>query len=175
MRKEPKIALDFLIDKLTNSIENALTGDSFRTEISLLSGKEDLKAIKGLKGWQFDWFKELQIPSREVYKLTIVNNTSIIQGLVSLEVQENFVVMHLIENAPYNKGKHKVYLGVAGNLVAFACRLSFQRGGEGYVLFLAKSKLLEHYEVNLGAIHIGNHKMIINTKAALELTNKYFK
>lgn len=71
---------------MTNSIENALTGDSFRTEISLLSGKEDLKVIKGLNGWQFDCFKELQIPSREVYKLTIVNNTSIIQGLVSLEV-----------------------------------------------------------------------------------------
>ena len=35
MRKEPKIAFDFLINKLTNSIENALTGDSFRTEISL--------------------------------------------------------------------------------------------------------------------------------------------
>lgn len=175
MGKETKIALDFYIDKLTNSIENALTGDSFRTEVSLLSSKEDLKIIRNLKGWQFDWVKELKIPSREVYKLTIVNNTNIVQGLISLEVQENFVVMHLIENAPFNKGKNKVYLGVAGNLVAFACKLSFQRGGEGYVLFLAKSKLLKHYEMNLGAIHIGNYKMIINTKAALELTNKYFK
>jgi hypothetical protein len=87
MRKEPKIALDFFIDKLTNSIENALTGDSFHTEVSLLSRKEDLKIIKNLKGWQFDWVKELKIPSREVYKLTIVNNATIMQGLVSLEVQ----------------------------------------------------------------------------------------
>jgi len=175
MRKETKIALDFFIDKLTNSIENVITGDSFQTEVSLLNSKYDLKIIKRLKGWHFDWIKELQIPSREVYKLTIVNNNTIVQGLISLEVQENFVVMHLIENAPFNKGKNKVYLGVAGNMVAFACRLSFQRGGEGYVLFLAKSKLLEHYEINLGAIHIGNYKMIINTKAALVLTNKYFK
>jgi hypothetical protein len=174
MKEESKIALDFVIDKLTNSIENALTGDSFRTEVSLLNGKEDLNSIKKLKGWQFDWTKEFLIPSREVYKLTIVDNSSVIQGLISLEVQENFVIMHLIENAPFNKGKKKVYLGVAGNLVAFACRLSFQRGGEGYVLFLAKSKLLKHYEQNLGAIHIGNHKMVINTQAALVLTNKYF-
>jgi hypothetical protein len=40
--------------------------------------------------------------------------------------------MHLIESAPFNKGKNKVYAGVPGNLVAFACKLSFQRGFEGY-------------------------------------------
>ena len=52
--------------------------------------------------------------------------------------------MHLIESAPFNLGKEKIYLGVPGNLVAFACKLSFQRGGEGYVSFLSKTKLIEH-------------------------------
>jgi hypothetical protein len=33
--------------------------------------------------------------------------------------------MHLVENAPFNKGQTKVYAGVAGNLVAYACKLSF--------------------------------------------------
>jgi hypothetical protein len=58
--------------------------------------------------------------------------------------------MHLIESAPFNIGKEKTYLGVPGNLVAFACKLSFQRGGDGYVSFLSKTKLIEHYEKNLG-------------------------
>jgi len=52
--------------------------------------------------------------------------------------------MHLIESAPFNIGKTKVYLGIPGNLVAFACKLSFQRGGEGYISFIAKTKLIDH-------------------------------
>ena len=83
--------------------------------------------------------------------------------------------MHLVENAPFNKGNGKMYAGVAGNLVAFACRLSFQRGYEGNVSFLSKSLLIEHYEKTLGAFHFGGRVMIIETKAALNLINKYFK
>lgn len=83
--------------------------------------------------------------------------------------------MHLIESAPFNIGKNKTYLGVPGNLVAFACKLSFQRGGEGYVSFLSKTRLIEHYEKSLGAVHFGGHNMVITTEVALKLTNKYFK
>ena len=83
--------------------------------------------------------------------------------------------MHLIESAPFNIGKEKTYLGVPGNLVAFACKLSFQRGGEGYVSFLSKTKLIEHYEKSLGAVHFGGHNMVITTEIALKLINKYFK
>ena len=82
--------------------------------------------------------------------------------------------MHLIESAPFNKGKDKVYAGVPGNLVAFACRLSFQRGFEGYLSFLSKTNLINHYEKTLGAIHVGGNLMIINTISALKLINKYF-
>ena len=39
-----EIGLDFIIDKLTNSIENAISGDSFATDISLLT-TTDLKSI----------------------------------------------------------------------------------------------------------------------------------
>ena len=37
IEKDKDIGLDFEIDKLTNSIENVLTGDSFATEISILT------------------------------------------------------------------------------------------------------------------------------------------
>lgn len=83
--------------------------------------------------------------------------------------------MHLVESAPFNKGKPKVYAGVPGNLVAFACRLSFQRGFEGNVSFVSKTQLIEHYMKTLGAMHFGGHIMIIDTSAALRLINKYFK
>ncbi len=124
--------------------------------------------------WVFNWKDEFKQPERDVYKLTIVNNANIIQGLVSLEVKADHVYMHLVENAPFNKGKNKVYFGVAGNLVAFACKLAFQRGHEGNVSFISKTQLIEHYEKTLGAFHFGGRLMIIETNAALKLINKYF-
>ncbi|TDG36050.1 hypothetical protein EZJ43_10220 [Pedobacter changchengzhani] len=174
MKKQKDIGLDFEIDKLTNSIENVKSKDSFPTEISLLTRLE-LNGLTKKNGWQFNWDTELKNPIREIYKLTIANNPLIIQGVVSLEVKADHVYMHLVESAPFNIGKSKTYLGVPGNLVAFACKLSFQRGGEGYVSFLAKTKLIEHYEKSLGATHLGGQNMVITTEVALKLTNKYFK
>ena len=82
--------------------------------------------------------------------------------------------MHLVESAPFNKGKTKLYSGVPGNLVAFACKLSFQRGLEGNVTFVSKTKLIDHYKESLGAIHIGGRLMIISSNAASKLINRYF-
>jgi len=87
VRKQKEIGLDFEVDKLTNSLENVKSGDSFPTEISLLT-KAEVKGLTKKAGWQFNWMSELKIPSREVYKLTITNNPNIIQGVVSLEVQD---------------------------------------------------------------------------------------
>ncbi len=173
MKKKKQIGLDFVVDKLTNSIENVVTGDSFTTEISLIS-VSDLKNITKKNDWVFDWKKEFKQPERDVYKLTIINNQSIIQGLISLEIKSDHVYMHLVESAPFNKGKTKIYAGVPGNLVAFSCKLSFQRGHEGNVSFISKTQLVQHYIDTLGALHFGGRVMIIDTTAALKLLNKYF-
>jgi hypothetical protein len=174
VKRKQSIFLDFEIDKLTNSIQNVITEDSFPTDVLPVT-KEDLKIIAKRTGWQFDWKDEFKQPEREIYKLTIVNNITIIQGLVSLEAKSDHIYMHLLESAPFNKGKEKVYVGVPGNLVAFACRLSLRRGFDGYVSFQSKTQLIDHYVKNLGAIHIGGRRMIIETQAALKLIDKYFK
>lgn len=174
MKKSKETELDFIIDKLTNSIENVVTGDSFATEISVMT-TNDLKTATKKNAWLFNWKNEFKEPARDVYKLTIVNNPSIIQGLISLEVKSDHVYMHLVESAPFNKGKTKMYSGIPGNLVAFACKFSFQRGHEGNVSFLSKTQLVDHYIKTLGAIHFGGRVMIIDTRAALKLINKYFQ
>ena len=173
MKQRKKIGLDFEVDKLTNSIENVITGDSFPTDITLITNA-DLKIVTKKNGWQFDWKLEFKQPERDVYKLTIVNNQTVIQGLISLEIKSDHVYMHLVESAPFNKGKSKVYAGVPGNLVAFTCKLSFQRGHEGNVSFFSKTQLVQHYIDTLGAMHVGGRIMIIDTIAALKLINKYF-
>ena len=173
MKNASNKGLDFEIDKLTNSIENVVTGDSFLTDVSVIT-LADLKTITKKNNWQFDWKSEYKQPKKEVYKLTIVNNQLIIQGLVSLEIKSDHVYMHLVENAPFNKGRVKMYAGVAGNLVAFACKLSFQRGHQGNVSFHSKTQLVQHYIDSLGATHVGGRIMIIHTVAALKLIDKYF-
>ncbi len=173
MKRLKNIGLDLEIDELTNSIKNVVSGDSFSTDISRITSL-DLRKITKKAGWQFNWKLELKHPERDVYKLTIVNNQSIIQGLISLEIRSDHVFMHLVESAPFNKGKTKLYSGVPGNLVAFACKVSFQMGHEGNVAFISKSQLIEHYQESLGAIHAGGRLMIIDSVAAYKLIKRYY-
>jgi len=172
MKKGKTTLLDFVIDKLTNSIENVKTGDRFKTDISLLT-REESKVVTKKNGWVFDWKSEIRAPEKEVYKLTIAGSSNI-QGLISITFRDDHVYMHLIESAPFNKGRDKAYLGVPANLVAYACRVSFQRGGGGYLSFNSKTKLIDHYEKSLGAVHFGGTLMVITPDNALRLIDKYF-
>ena len=174
MKKQKKIALGFIIDRLTNSIQNTISGDSFQTEVSLLT-IADIRQITKKSGWQFNWKSELDDNTREVYKLTISNNPNIIQGILSLTIEPDHIYMDLLESAPFNIGRNKIYEGVAGNLVAYACKVSFQNGFDGYLSFTAKTKLIDHYIKTLEAYHFSGHLMIINTIAANKLIDKYFK
>lgn len=173
MKSSKKTPLYFVIDKLTNSIENITTGEVFDTEIVRLTEKA-LKQIKK-NDWQFDWSKEIKDKTKEVYKLTTVNNSTIIQGLLSIEDKKDHIFMHLIESSKFNKGKDKVYLGIPGNLVAFACKVSVDRGYQGFLAFDAKTALIKHYQETLYATHFRGLRMFIETNAALRLISQYFK
>lgn len=160
------------IDKLTRSIENAITGDSFKTEVLPVTAK-DLKQLKKTD-WLFDWKEEAKNKDKLIYKLVIVDNPNIFQGLISLQDRGDHVFMHLIESNRFNRGTKKVYLGVPGNLVAYACKLSFDKGYEGYVSFESKTKLIDHYRLTLRAEILFGNFMAIDTKAATKLVIQYF-
>ena len=116
--------LNFEVDKLTRSIEHRITGESVHTQV-VKTDKSDSRQIGKKSNWSFSWKHEKTLANRTVYKLVTVNETQFIQGLISLEIREGHVYMHLLESAGHNRGNDKKYLGVAGNLVAFACKLSF--------------------------------------------------
>ena len=104
--------------------------------------KSDLKHVLKKNGWNFNWKNEFNDWTKEVYKLTIVNNPYIIQGLLSITI---------------------------------ACKVSFQKGYDGFVAFTAKSQLIKHYEETLGTYHFKNQRMIIDTNSARYLITKCFK
>ena len=164
--------VDIIIDKLTRSIENAISGDSFKTEVLIITSK-DIKAIKK-RDWLFNWKSEAKNRGKDIYKLVIIDNPTIIQGLVSLQDKGDHIYMHLIESSKFNRGTKKVYLGVPGNLVAFACKLSFDKGYQGIISFESKTKLIDHYQKTLGANVLFGNIMAIDSKAASKLINQYF-
>ena len=173
MVKHGKYHLGIEIDRLTNSIVNTISGDSFPTDVHLVS-KADLKNTSKKNGWFFNWVSEFKLTDRQVFKLTIRNNPDIVQGLLSISDYNDHYYLHLIESSPFNLGKNKLYEGVPGNLFAFTCKSSWDKGYQGFVSFTSKTRLIEHYEKTLDATHVGGHKMVIFPKEALKLIKKYF-
>lgn len=168
MVKKTKYHLTIEIDKITNSIVNTISGDSFPTDVHPIA-KADLNNVTKKNGWLFSWATEFKLNDRQVFKLTIRNNPDIVQGLLSNSDYNDHYYLHLIESAPFNLGKNKLYEGVPGNLFAFTCKSSWDKGYQGFVSFTSKSRLIEHYVKTLGATHVGGHKMVIFPQEALIL------
>jgi len=164
---------DFEIDKLTHSLEDTTTGDILLSEVLPLE-KVDLRVVSKKSGWRFNWEQEFADANKQIYKLILQQQPKLIQGLICFEKKPDHIFMPLIETAPHNFGKTKKYFGVAGNLVAFGCKLSFEYGFDGYVAFESKTKLIGHYEKTLGAKLLYGQMMELNTNASIKLIKDYY-
>ncbi|MCC6726803.1 MAG: hypothetical protein IT258_20035 [Saprospiraceae bacterium] len=154
----------------SNSILHRQSGKLLPTSVLKVSAAE-LAQLSST--WLFDWKRE--IASSEVFKLVLTENPEKVQGLISMEERRGYFHVYLIENAPHNRGMKKEYEGVAGNLFAFACLRSLEKGYGGYISFEAKTELIDHYQKALGAQRIGNSiRMFIDEARATELINLYF-
>ena len=107
--------------------------------------------------------------------MTIKDNIHVIQGLISFEIDDKYIFINAVENAKFNRGKEKIYIGVGGNMFAFACKKSKDIGFEGYVAFKAKTALLKYYQEALGAEITLGQRMYIGEEAANKLIKQYFK
>jgi hypothetical protein len=165
--------LAFEVDKITESIENAETGETLDTLVLPVT-EADLKQVTKKNGWLFDWKLAYNQTGHQLYKLVAEQEPQTIQGLVSLEEREKHIFMHLIESAPCNIGKGKKYLGVCGKLTAYGCKLSKEYGFDGVIAFDPKTALIPHYQKTLGAVLISERRMAIFEKDAQVLLDKYF-
>lgn len=108
----------------TWTIENAATHEIFEARITRIMPGQRMAA--GKLNFNFEWKKEIANSERQVYKLTPNLSPSIIHGLISLTPQQGCIYSSLVESARFNRSPNKQYLRVAGNLIAYACRLSYQ-------------------------------------------------
>ena len=168
--------IDVEIDSLTDCLIERSSGKLLDTEFRLVAKtitKEDSEKLKA-EGWKFDWSVPHQ-DNCEIYALTLKDSTEI-EGLIALKHfrSQFFTFVELVESAPHNYGHNGKFIGVGAHLFAIACKLSWAVGNEGYVQFVAKTALIEHYQKTLSAKLIDAQRMYIDSEGAVELIKKYF-
>jgi hypothetical protein len=52
--------------------------------------------------------------------------------------------------------------------------MSWDNGNQGFVSFISKTKLMEHYHKTLGAVNVFVQRMVIEPRQALKLIKQYF-
>ena len=120
--------------------------------VELVSDK-DYKLITKEK-YHFNWKNEKQ---NSVFKLRLYESEEIL-GLMSLKHFEDEMrfEIKLLEVSKVNVGKKKRYEGIAGNLIAYACREAISTHAEnGCVSLTPKTKLKKHYMEKYGMLDAG--------------------
>lgn len=150
------------------------TGSEKRAEIKEVSKKE-LPLKKD--GWNFNWRELFKVEGSILYKITLIETPDRIEGMFMLTIfNEEMVFMNNIELSPSNIGKKKKYDKIAGCLLAFGCRQSFEKGKNNYHGFLSfdsKTELIELYQDKYGANIAMGHKMYFDPEAGKKLMKKY--
>lgn len=137
------------------AILEVATNKTRRATVALLE-QEDLKKIKKAR-YFFDWKTEAQ--TNTAYKLTLTGEDDI-KGLMSIvdHPGEQRIEIRLLAVSKENvimakeKGtKQKEYDGIAGNLIAQACRLAVTKYGENACVSLVpKTELRQYYKSAYG-------------------------
>lgn len=166
--------VDLQIDQFTACLEHSESGEIYQTDVTPVT-IADIKEVSPKHGWNdFDWNVYYSLSSCRLMKLTIRNDNQI-QGIIAYEPKDGWIDIHLVESAPWNI-QSKTFLGVGPHLFAIACKDSFELDFEGFVTFIAKTKLVDHYVKTLNAkvLNPKTRQMVIETEPAKQLVSTYF-
>ncbi|MBK7789381.1 MAG: N-acetyltransferase [Saprospiraceae bacterium] len=131
----------------------------------------DLKSLKKDK-FEFDW--RLEEPTL-VYKLRLVNDKEIL-GLMSLDhfESEKRMEIRLLEVSILNRGEDRRYDGIAGNLIAFACKECVKyHGFWACVSLIPKTRLRQHYITKYGMFDDGGKHLYLVDRNLFKLIEQY--
>jgi len=129
--------------------------------------------LKGLKEWKFDWYNLRKNKNSQVFKL----QTEEIEGLIMIQfIEEDFFEMKNIEVSTSNYGSKGNYINVAQILIAYGCLLSFELNKgpyQGYLSFISKGNLIDHYIEKYNAELAYRERMYINPENGLKLIKEH--
>lgn len=129
--------------------------------------------------WNFNWRQLHKVEGAQVFKLSLAETPNKIEGILMLTLfNDEMLFMNNIETAPHNIGKDKKLDFIAGCLIAFACKQSFEIGKgnyQGSLSFESKTELIELYQNKYGATWAMGHKMFFDSDAGKNLMEQYLK
>lgn len=153
-------------------VQDVISNRLVECEIQKVNGASELAKILSNSLFSFGWKTELKF---EIYAL-MQRGSDAALGLISLEVvsYELRIEIKLLESNAENIGTGKKFHGIAGILIAFACREAFLRGFHGFVSLIPKTELIDHYKNEYGFVQAGRHLAteLVNSK---NLIDKYLK
>lgn len=143
-------------------------GKEYKVKIEALADRDYGKITKSR--YFFDWKTEKE---NSVFKITLVGSDEIL-GLVSLiEHNDKRIQINLLAVSKENRGKKKIYDGIAGNLIAWACREAVKQFGEdACVSLIPKTKLAKHYMKEYGMMEAGE-SLFLSDEPLLIILEKY--
>ena len=135
--------------------------------------EEDYKMLSK-KRFYFSWKPFRLLKEVIVYKLYISEDDDILGVMALVDVpEESRIEIHLLACSKENVGKHKVYEGIAGHLIAFACRKAVkQYGRNACVSLVPKTRLKRHYIRKYGMIDAG-WQLFLEGKVLNDIILKY--
>jgi hypothetical protein len=140
----------------------------YAVKIERITKSDYSKATKS--AYFFDWKTEKQ---NEVFKINIQGSDEIL-GLMSLTEQpDKRIHINLLAVSKENRGKEKIYEGIAGNLIAWACREAVKRSGEeACVSLVPKTNLIKHYKTEYGMLQ-GGKSLFLSDDALLVILDRF--
>jgi GNAT superfamily N-acetyltransferase len=127
---------------------------------------EDISTLRGAVGFEFDWTARSNDQTQTVARI----EDDQIAGLIEFEriPRSLFDFLHLIEVKPEYRGTD-----VAGKLLAYVARDSFDQGFEGFVVLEPKTLLYEYYIEKYGAKPLPGRRLHFDTEASQALIERY--
>lgn len=153
---------------------------------TILDGKS-IKLPSMQDGWRFNFEKlSKTIQNAETYVLITNESPQTIEGCVIVQlIDKKIPYMAYLEVAPHNQTNPKRYDYIAGCLIAFAFKLSVQKGKGDYQAQLffdvqednedISKKLIYVYRSKYGALLMGETTLVIMDEAGYKLIKKYLE
>jgi hypothetical protein len=149
---------------------------------TILDGKK-VKLPSIQDGWRFNFDK---LSNADTYALISEESQETVEGCLIFQMPDKKIPYKAyLEVAPHNQTSPKRYDYIAGCLIAFAFKVSVQRGKGDYQAQLFfdvqeekeenAKKLIELYRTKYGALFLGETTLVIIDGAGYNLISKYLE
>ena len=173
--------IEIIIDEITPCLRDNRNNTYVDTTYDKIEHITSVTAsqMQKYEKWNFDW-SDPDLNDCSIYAL-YVEGSKQTQGLIACREYKNknqtkgYIEVALAEANPKDVGSEGRYKGVGARLFSMASRLSLDLGYDGYVTFISKTDLVQHYIKELHAEVLFGSNMQINPEASKRLVDIYDK